>query len=440
MGGLLILIGLGGFLFGLMNQIRPFGRLRFASRGQAGLVLGASLALIIIGAAISPTRDLDSPQSSPTASVSTSATVVSSTLTSTAVATSAASVQSTSTTSRAPSSTSTSTGNSTSTTPPSGVLALDVLMTIPVKLETPSGYERELFPHWSDVDGDGCDTRDEVLVRDAAGTAKVGSGCFVTTGLWYSSYDGVWLDNASQIEIDHVVALKEAWDSGANQWDTARREAFANDLDDPHTLIAVSSSSNQEKGEADPSNWLPDHPDDKCRFIVAWVTVKARWELSMDESEHGRIRNLLEGVCQGSTLAEGVVVRPPNPSPTTTSPPNAIVPGSSDVTITNIVYDGPGNDVVFNDSEYVLLHNGGPGTADVGGWWLIDLADHQIVFPSGVSIAPRGELRVYTGPGASTPTAYFAGLGQAIWNNSGGDTATLIDSAGQKVASYSYSS
>ena len=70
-----------------------------------------------------------------------------------------------------------------------------------------------------------------------------------------------------------MVALKEAWDSGANDWDTARREAFANDLDDPHALIAVSSSSNQSKGAADPSNWLPDNPDDQCRYIVAWVIV-----------------------------------------------------------------------------------------------------------------------------------------------------------------------
>jgi len=111
-----------------------------------------------------------------------------------------------------------------------------------------------------------------------------------------------------------------------------------------------------------------------------------------------------------------------------------------DVSIANIVYDGPGNDVVYNDSEYLVLHNSGSGTAVVGGWRITDLANHQITLPSGYSIAPGGELRVYTGPGDSTATKYFAGMGQAIWNNSGEDTATLFNSSGQRVDSYSYSS
>ncbi len=216
-----------------------------------------------------------------------------------------------------------------------------------------------------------------MLIRDAAGTAEVGTSCGVTSGAWYSVYDGVWLDHATQLDVDHVVALKEAWDSGANDWTTFRREAFANDFDDPHALIAVSSSSNQEKGAADPSNWLPDNPDDQCRYIVAWVIVKARWELSMDESEHGRIRNLLTGPCEGATLDEGLPVRPPPPVTTTTSlTPTTVVEGEADVVIANIVYDAPGNDVVFSDSEYVVLRNDGSGTADVGGWRLVDIADH----------------------------------------------------------------
>ena len=263
----------------------------------------------------------------------------------------------------------------------------------------------------------------------------------MTSGAWYSVYDAVWLDQATQLDVDHVVALKEAWDSGANDWDTARREAFANDLDDPHALIAVSSSSNQSKGAADPSNWLPDNPDDQCRYIVAWVIVKARWELSMDESEHGRIRNLLQGPCEGATVGEGLPVRPLPPVTTTTSSTSTtVISGSSDVVIANIVYDAPGNDVVFNDSEYVVLRNDGTGTADVGGWRLVDLADHQIVIPSSYSIPPGETLRVYTGPGDSTADRYFDGKGQAIWNNSGGDTATLTDSLGRTVDSYSYSS
>lgn len=88
----------------------------------------------------------------------------------------------------------------------------------------------------------------------------------------------------------------------------------------------------------------------------------------------------------------------------------------------------------------MILRNTGAGTADVGGWRLVDLKDHVIIIPSPYSIPPGGTLMVYTGPGDSTADRYFDGRGQAIWNNSGGDTATLTDSSGQVVDTYSYSS
>ena len=425
MGGLLILVGLAGFIFGLVNLVRPLGRLRVETRGQAGLVVGASIVVMVVGGILLP--PVDDADSIPVASVTT---LPSSPSTSVPTTTSGQARTSTTSPSTSPS---TTTGGKT--------LALDVLRTILIELETPAGYDRDLFPHWSDADGDGCDTRDEVLIRDAGGSAEVGASCGVTSGAWYSVYDAVWLDNATQLDVDHVVALKEAWDSGANDWDTARREAFANDLDDPHALIAVSSSSNQSKGAADPSNWLPDNPDDQCRYIVAWVLVKARWELSVDESEHGRIRNLLTGPCEGATIQDGLPVRPPPPATTTTSSTSTtVVSGNADVVIANILYDAPGNDVVYNDSEYVVLRNDGTGSADVGGWRLVDLADHVIIIPSVYSIPPGETLRVYTGPGDSTADRYFDGRGQAIWNNSGGDTASLFDGSGQIVGTYSYSS
>lgn len=441
MGTTLILTGLVGLAFGLINIFHPLGRLRIETRRQGVVLLGVSLVMIIVGGVVSPpTQD---------ASVAGQGTTVSTTSTSVDASAAVVALDSTTTsetmTSSSPlASSSTSvpatTSPSPTTTSPAETLAFDLLSTIPIELETPSGYNRDLFPHWSDADSDGCGTRDEVLIRDSGGTARVGSGCQVSSGLWYSAYDGVWLDNAIQIQIDHVVALKEAWDSGAKAWDTHRREEFANDLDTPE-LIAVSSSSNHAKGDADPSNWLPANPDDQCRYVVAVVVVKAHWGLSMDQSEFGRIRNLLIGPCQGAVVSEATPVRPSLPATTSTSSTTTtFVSGSADVSIVTIVYDGPGNDVVYNDSEYLVLHNNGSGTADVGGWRITDLANHQIILPSGYSIAPGGELRVFTGLGDSTATKYFAGFGQAIWNNSGGDTATLYDSRNQVVDTYAYSS
>jgi hypothetical protein len=185
----------------------------------------------------------------------------------------------------------------------------------------------------------------------------------------------------------------------------------------------------------------PPSEDDICRYIAAWVVIKATWELSMDPSEHGRIGNLLEAQCHGTTVADATVTYPTPPSTITTSTtPTSTVAGSTDVVIADIRYDGPGNDVEFGDSEYVLLRNNGTGTADVGRWSLEDEAGHVITIPSGYVIQPGGELRIYSGPGDNTATSYYEGLGQAIWNNTGGDTATLRNSAGETVDRFSYSS
>ena len=112
--------------------------------------------------------------------------------------------------------------------------------------------------------------------------------------------DGLQTADPGELDVDHVVALKEAWDSGAGTWSATRRQAFANDLSDPRTLVAVSATSNRSKGDRDPSNWLPPESD-VCAYVSDWVSIKYRWSLTMDESEWGRIGNLLNGPCLGTT-------------------------------------------------------------------------------------------------------------------------------------------
>jgi hypothetical protein len=182
--------------------------------------------------------------------------------------------------------------------------ALSVLATIPQAREQQSGYKRSLFKHWSDLDRDGCSTREEVLIAESLTNAQVDAyGCKVIAGDWYSPYDNQRYSYPADVDIDHVVALKEAWDSGAHSWSAAKREQFANDLSDDRSLIAVKDSENQSKSDKDPSNWIPKNSAYLCTYLANWVAVKAQWGLSMDTSEWGRIKNLLNASCATTTIA-----------------------------------------------------------------------------------------------------------------------------------------
>ena len=164
-----------------------------------------------------------------------------------------------------------------------------ILNSLPVSGEATSGYSRSLFSHWSDLDSDGCDTREEVLIQERV-SGQV-SGCKVVNGKWVSQFDGVSTTNATNFDIDHFVPLKEAWDSGAWRWDRGTRQRYANDLGYASSLIAVSASSNRSKGARDPAQWLPNQ--NRCRYAKDWIGVKFRWRLSVDSREKKSLGKIL---------------------------------------------------------------------------------------------------------------------------------------------------
>ena len=237
------------------------------------------------------------------------------------------------------------------------VSAADLLAFIVVANEHRGGYQRDLFGYPTDANGDGCNTRDEMLKRDSRTPVVESGGCHIISGDWYSPYDDITVTDPTGIEIDHVVALKEAWDSGAWQWSPEQRGAYANDLSDPRTLRAVTTASNRAKGDKDPSNWLPPNPADVCAFIGDWVAIKARWAMTMDQSEYGRIRNLLNGDCSG--------LRVDNPS----TPPITTVPGAASTPATpdTIGSQGSSTTVYYQScaaaraARAAPLHVGDPG-------------------------------------------------------------------------------
>ena len=182
--------------------------------------------------------------------------------------------------------------------------ALAVLGTISVQNEYKTGYSRSLFKHWIDANGNGCDTREEVLIAESQSKPQIDAyGCKVIEGDWLSPYDNVMHTNPSELDIDHMVPLKEAWDSGAWNWTAAQRQTFANDLSDPRALIAVTAGQNRSKSDNDPTNWIPPQKSYICTYLSEWVAIKAHWNLSMDQSEFGRIKNLLTASCVSTTVA-----------------------------------------------------------------------------------------------------------------------------------------
>ncbi|KJS53486.1 hypothetical protein VM98_24860 [Streptomyces rubellomurinus subsp. indigoferus] len=165
---------------------------------------------------------------------------------------------------------------------------------LPVTDEDRTGYERTKFRHWIDADKNGCNTRKEVIIAEAVEAPEIGPGCSLSGGSWYSAYDGVTVTDASRLDVDHVVPLAEAWDSGASAWTPLERERYANDLDEPRALIAVTAKSNRSKADKDVSDWLP-MPSDQCTYITDWTVVKTRWGLSIDQREQDTLHRLASG-------------------------------------------------------------------------------------------------------------------------------------------------
>lgn len=155
-----------------------------------------------------------------------------------------------------------------------------------------SGYSRDKFPHWITQSG-ACDTREVVLKRDGTNVAQ-SSSCSATSGSWYSEYDGATWSAASDVDIDHIVPLSEAWKSGASGWTTAQRQALANDLTRPQ-LIAVTDNVNQSKGDQDPATWLPSRTAYQCTYVRMWVQVKHYYDMTVDSAEKSALQSVLSG-------------------------------------------------------------------------------------------------------------------------------------------------
>ena len=175
------------------------------------------------------------------------------------------------------------------------------LASLEVKGRAPrTGYDRNLFGDaWADVDGNGCDTRNDVLGRDLTATSvKPGTGgCVVLAGTLQDPYSGRAVefvrgpDTSPEVQIDHVVALSDAWQKGAQAWDRPTLAAFAND---PANLLAVDGDTNQAKGASDAATWLPPHRPYRCRYVMRQALVKSTYRLWVTDAERAAIARELD--------------------------------------------------------------------------------------------------------------------------------------------------
>lgn len=174
-----------------------------------------------------------------------------------------------------------------------------LLATLPVKGKAAgTGYDRtgEFGSAWIDVDRNGCDTRNDVLARDLRSIVRQGP-CKVMTGTLVSPYTGATIDfvrgntTSTLVQIDHVVALENAWRTGAQQLSQSEREALAND---PSNLFAVDGRSNSQKGSGDAATWLPADKAFRCTYIEHQVTVKAKYRLWVAPAERDAMVRVLD--------------------------------------------------------------------------------------------------------------------------------------------------
>lgn len=217
--------------------------------------------------------------------------------------------------------------------------ALATVALLPVKGRAPkTGYDRDLYGQaWKDVDRNGCDTRNDILRRDLTDQVlKAGTnGCVVASGTLQDPYSGTAIafvrgqDTSTAVQIDHVVALSDSWQKGAQQWETGKREAFAND---PLNLLAVDGPLNMQKSDGDAATWLPPNLAYRCPYVARQVAVKYTYGLWVTQAEQDAMVRVLS-TCPTEPLPVGSAVPPsavaePAPAVVVPAPPAVVAPAA----------------------------------------------------------------------------------------------------------------
>lgn len=174
-----------------------------------------------------------------------------------------------------------------------GILGNLVVAQVPTELPN---YNRKDWRHWVDVDGDCQNARQEVLVAESVRTVSFSGGeqCRVATGQWIAPFTGVTVDSPRKLDVDHMVPLANAHRSGGHSWTRERKREYANYLNEPAHLIAVTASANRAKGSKGPEAWKPPDTGYWCQYAKDWANIKSEWQLTVTPGELAALQVMLE--------------------------------------------------------------------------------------------------------------------------------------------------
>ena len=289
-------------------------------------------------------------------------------------------------------------------------------------------YDRDDWRHWVDGDKDCQNTRHEALIEESLAKVafKTDRKCQVATGEWFDPYTGETVTDATRLDIDHMIPLKKAHNSGGWAWDKRRKADFANEVSYADHLVAVTASANRKKGARGPEAWKPTNKGYWCDYAVDWVQIKTDWDLSATKAEWGALQEMLE-TCDSTLSIQAVSPKTDSPATVqeTTAGGNTSF-NSSDVRIASIDCKGK--------PEVVVVENNGPSTRELTGWKVSDDGQgHTFNFPNGFLLKSGTSVKLVSGGSGQDTERVIYWKTRAVWNNDG-DTARLFDPSGGAVS------
>ena len=286
-------------------------------------------------------------------------------------------------------------------------------------------YNRSEWNHWIDTDKDCQNARHEVLIEESLEPVefKTDKKCQVKSGKWFAAFSGQEVTDATKLDIDHMVPLKNAHDSGGWSWDKDRKKAFANDMEYQDHLIAVTVSANRKKGAKGPEDWKPPNKVYWCDYAIDWVQIKMEWDLTATQLEWEALQRMLK-TCENppSVIVVPSKVKPPVVLKTLLT--TSSEPGKVRIT----AFDCKGK------SEKIVITNADQSIANLTEWKIEDEGPkHKFEFPKEFLLKAGSSVEIISGTTGENTDSEIYWKKSTVWNNDG-DTAHLFNSVGEPVA------